>query len=79
MSADTAQALDNAIRAHIADEYPDTLVSEWVLVAALVERGADRGDMLHVYEDSDLPSHHATGLLTRLVNRIEHQAVIDGE
>lgn len=79
MSAATTQDLETAIRAHLADEYPETLVSEWVLVAALVEPGAERGDMLHVYEDNDLPSHHATGLLTRLVNRIEHQAVTGGE
>lgn len=75
MSADTAQTLDNAIRAHIADEHPDALLSEWILVAAAIEPGTDRGDMLHIYEDSDLPSHHATGLLTRMANIIEHNAV----
>lgn len=77
MSAETTQALEEAIRTHIADEHPGTLVSEWILVTAVVEPGADRGDMLHIYEDNDLPSHHATGLLTRMVNKIEHAAVTD--
>lgn len=35
----------------------------------------ERGDPLHIYEDNDLPSHHATGLLTRAINRIEQEAL----
>lgn len=75
MSAATTQALEEAIRTHIADEYPDALVAEWALIVAAVEAERERGEMLHIYEDNDLPSHHATGLLTRAINRIEHEEV----
>jgi len=33
MSEQTAESLDDAIRAHIADEYDNSLTSSWVVIA----------------------------------------------
>lgn len=73
MSDQTTAALEAAIHTHIQDEHHGVLISEWVLICVGIEPGGERGDTLHIYEDNDLPSHHATGLLTRAINRIEHE------
>lgn len=75
MSTRTTAALEAAIREHITNEHPGVLVSEWALICVGIEPGSERGDTLHIYEDNDLPSHHATGLLTRAIGRIEQEAL----
>ena len=48
MSDATKAALDAAVRAHIADEYDDSLTSSWLLIA---ERVSDEDDgMTHIVD-----------------------------
>lgn len=73
MSAQTKLALEDALQAHIKDEHnQDSIITEWIIVSAGIEPGLEPGDRAIWYEDNDLPSHHATGLLTRTINNIEH-------
>lgn len=48
MSDTTKAALDAAIRAHIADEYEDSLTASWVLIAEHVPEHDD--GMTHVVD-----------------------------
>lgn len=76
MSATTKQALEDALRAHIADEHdPDAVVTEWIIVAAGVTPGIDADARDIWYEDSDMPVHHHTGLLRHHLRRVEHAVV----
>lgn len=77
MSAETTQALEVAIRNHIADETPGAVVIEWIVLTSSIEPSGDPGDRLNTYEDGDQPSHHAVGLLNRAINRIEREAGIE--
>lgn len=43
MSAATKHALDEAIRAHIADEHDDSLAASWVLITERVPLDGDDG------------------------------------
>lgn len=78
MSAATKQALEDALRAHIADEHDkDAVVTEWIILASGVTPGADSADRGVWYEDSDMPIHHHAGLLRWHLRRIEAVPSVD--
>lgn len=64
MSDATVQAVHDAIAAHIADvnDGAAEYLTEWLFVAstAVAEKAGRTG---YYYRDSDLPYHHAIGLL----------------
>lgn len=64
MSDATQQAIHDAITAHIEDMNEDSpqYLTDWVIVAAAVVSDKPKGTA-YWYLDSDLPLHHATGLL----------------
>jgi len=73
VSAQTYAALEDAIRAHVADEGHDghTLLTDWYLLTAGVSGEVGTTDYLHVCSDS--PLHSALGLVTvafRRLNRL---------
>ena len=64
MSEATLQAVHDAIAAHLEDENQDgpEYLAEWALVATAVL--AERSNATaYYYYDSDIPIHHAVGLL----------------
>jgi len=63
MSDATFQAVHDAIAAHVADvnQGPVEYLTEWLFVAATATETAGRTG--YYYRDSDLPYHHAIGLL----------------
>ena len=63
MSEATYQAVHEAIAAHVADvnEGPPEYLTEWLIVASTVTGMAGRTG--YYYRDSNLPYHHAIGLL----------------
>lgn len=63
MSDATFQAVHDAIAAHVADvnEGPPEYLTEWLFVASTATEKAGRTG--YYYRDSDLPFHHAIGLL----------------
>lgn len=64
MSDATIQAIHDAIAAHIEDANEDSpqYLTEWVIVASAVASGRPKSTA-YWYLDSDLPVHHAVGLL----------------
>lgn len=63
MSDATFQAVHDAIAAHVADvnEGDPEYLTEWLFVASAVS--GQQGRTSYYYRDSDLPFHHAVGLL----------------
>lgn len=64
MSESTVQAIHDAIAAHIeaANEDSPQYLTKWCLVAAAVVSDRPKSTA-YWYLDSDLPVHHAVGLL----------------
>lgn len=76
MSVETKAALEAAIRAHIVDEYPDNLVSSWVLIAERVPPEDD--DYTHVVDIlPDGQSNVTTIGLAHFVTSVRSRAVED--
>lgn len=76
MSAATAQAIDAAVRAHIADEADGQLAVGWALVVARTNVRDDGHD--YVVEAPEWqPAHHTIGLL-RLGTDMALQGDVDG-
>lgn len=63
MSADTRAALDNAIRAHAAEEWEGDLPVDWVVVAALVAPDGEHSIGIEASRDP-MPNYVTIGLLT---------------
>lgn len=64
MSAQTLQAIHDAIAAHIADVNEDDpeFLTEWVFVATAAS-SADADQTAYYVYDSSIPGHHTLGLL----------------
>jgi len=64
MSAETEQAIHDAIAVHIADINEDDpeYLTEWCVVASAVI-STDADSTVYYYVDSSLPFHHSAGLL----------------
>ena len=79
MSAQTYAALEDAIRAHVADEAHDghTLLTDWYLLTAAVSIEAGTTDYLHTCSDS--PIHAALGLVTIAFRRLNRLSESDDE
>jgi len=80
MSAETKAALDDAIRAHIADECDGKTVMHWVIgvySVAATDFGTGAGSY---YRDvADNQPHHVTDGLLHAVQRITDDIWDDGE
>ncbi|SNR33049.1 hypothetical protein [Blastococcus mobilis] len=77
MSQETTDALEAAVRAHVADEGEGAYLTDWVLIAA----GAmpeDPHSTTYITESSDGPIHHRTGLVRYLACRTD-QLLTDDE
>lgn len=61
MSQATKEALADAVRAHLTDELPGAVLTDWAIVAAAT-RGEESTHYLH--ERSPSPFHTLLGLLT---------------
>jgi len=73
MSAETKQAVDDAIAAHIADEGDGHFLSGYALIAAGQRIDSEGGRTLYYKEFStDLPFHEAVGLTSYLALAVEH-------
>lgn len=70
MSDATYDALEDAIRAHVADEAEDghVLLTDWYLLTAAVS--GDPGDTEYLHACSDSPMHTALGLITLALRRL---------
>lgn len=77
MSAETYAALEDAIRAHVADEAHDghTLLTDWYLLTAGVAPEIGTTDYLHIC--SDMPLHSALGLVTVAFRRLNQLSEAD--
>jgi hypothetical protein len=78
VSAETYAALEDAIRAHVADEAHDGhgLLTDWYLLTASVSgQTMDTTDYLHIC--SDMPTHSALGLVTIAFRRLNHLSETD--
>ena len=77
MSDETKAALEDALRAHVADESDYPLTTDWYIIAASVGEDPWLTDYVHVC--SDTPLHSLMGLVSiakrRLVN--DHDAPAD--
>lgn len=64
MSDQTLQAVHDAIAAHIADVNEDDpeFLTEWVFIASAAISSDPNQTSYYIY-DSDIPAHHALGLL----------------
>lgn len=71
MSNATLQAVHDAIAAHIADVNEDDpeFLTEWAFVAAAAV-STDATATAYYYYDSEIPIHHATGLLHHGLNHL---------
>lgn len=80
MSDQTLQAVHDAIAAHIADVNEDDpeFLTEWAFVAACAVSTNARATSYYYY-DSDIPLHHATGLLHHGINQISRADTYDGD
>lgn len=80
MSDATVQAVHDAIAAHIEDANEDSpqYLTEWCLVAAAVVSDKPKSTA-YWYLDSDLPVHHAVGLLKYAEGFIDEPADVDDE
>ena len=80
MSDATQQAIHDAIAAHIEDTNKDApqYLTDWVVVAAAVVSDKPKGTA-YWYLDSDLPLHHATGLLQYAGDYVMSDADEDGD
>lgn len=78
MSAETFAALEDAIRAHVADEAQGghTLLTDWYLLTAAVSGSVmDSTDYLHIC--SDMPVHSSLGLVTIAFRRLNRLSEAD--
>jgi len=73
MSDKTLQAVHDAIAAHIADVNEDDpeFLTEWAFVAACAVSTNARATSYYYY-DSDIPVHHAAGLLHHGINHLNN-------
>lgn len=70
MSDETYEAVQEALRAHVAESQPEwPLLTDWYVVCASVGQDMNSTGYLHV--TSDGPPHHAHGLLVRGIRRME--------
>ena len=76
MSQDTRDAVEEAIRAHIADEYDDPrIVTDWVVLIA--NQGLDDDTTGYFYISRiGMPAHTFTGLIRHHLRVFEHQHVV---
>lgn len=63
MSAESRARMEDAIRAHVADESDGGLCTAWVLAAVNVEP-ADPGVVGYTFWNSATPRHEIVGLLS---------------
>ena len=80
MSAKTLQAIHEAIAAHIEEERDDSpeYLTEWLFVASTVL--ADNPKRTgYWYGDSELPVHHAIGLLQHGTETVSESWVEDAD
>lgn len=82
MSAQTAEALEQAVREHLADELDGVALTAWVAIAVGI--CLDNTDPLSFYlrAGSDGPLHERLGLIRYLALRAEQEAfddLIDGD
>lgn len=75
MSAETRAAVEDAIRAHVADESDDPrVVVDWVVLTS--DSGADMDSTGYYYACRDgMPWHSLTGLLSHFLRRLEHDSM----
>lgn len=69
MSDVTRQAVEDAIRAHLADEYDEPwLITHWYAIVAASDVDMERTNYVHVA--SDAPLHVSLGLVRIADNRL---------
>lgn len=81
MSKDTSAAVDEAIRAHIADELDGRLCSGWALIGVAVngEQVGHGGASYHYETMPGQPYHASLGLAHLLLQWLEPQETEDDE
>ena len=77
MSAATYAALEDAVRAHVADELGGQIVVDWVLLTASAGQLVDVTTYLDACSES--PQHTLEGLISRGLRRIIARDDDDGE
>ena len=77
MSDETHQAVEEAIRAHIADEYDEPrVVTDWVILSA--NQGLDDNSTGYFYiVRPGMSAHVLTGLIGHFLRKFEHQHVTE--
>lgn len=79
MSEDESrEALETAIRAHVAVAMEGAYLTDWVIIAAAA-MADDPDATTYVSEASDGPMHHKLGLVRYLAKRTEDYALGDDE
>lgn len=69
MSAQTLQAVEDAIAAHLADEYDEPwLITHWYTIACASDAGMERTNYVHMTPDA--PLHTSLGLIRVADNRL---------
>lgn len=72
MSNATFDAVEEAIRAHMADEHEGALMTQWVVVSFGID--AERsGYSYYKYMSHQGPRHEVVGLLQLFMERIRHR------
>jgi len=79
MSADTYRAVEDAIRAHIADRYNEPrVVTDWVVLSA--NQGLDSGSTGYFYiTPRGISAHVLTGLIGHFLRNFEHRHIAEAE
>lgn len=76
MSDATRQAIEDAITAHLADEYDEPwLITHWYTIVAASDADMDRTNYVHIAHDA--PLHISLGLVRIADNRLV--ALIEGD
>jgi hypothetical protein len=69
MSAETLRAVEDAITAHLAEEYDEPwLVTHWYAIVAASDVNMDRTNYVHIAQDA--PLHVSLGLVRIADNRL---------
>lgn len=71
MSDETATAIEDALRAHIADEVDGAYLTDWYCITASAGEDAYSTSYLHV--SSSMPPHTSYGLVARALRRLNRE------
>lgn len=73
------RALDEAIRAYVAEFAPGEIVTEWFLPFVTVAPEYDAGEVSHSFASSGIPLHSRVGILTYHLANAKQDMIRSGQ